>query len=750
MTIDINPARARWNDLCARPSETLSSIGDSVRGILETVRRDGDAAVESFTLRFDGVTPQHLVIPAEVLDEALSDLQPDVRRAITVASHTIRSFHAAQARPPVVVHTVPGVECRLETRPLSAVGIYIPGGSAPLVSTVLMLAIPARLAGVQTIVLATPPTADGLPDRTVLAAARLCGVDTVVCAGGAQAIAAMAYGTERIPSVRLIAGPGNAWVTAAKQCVSADGIAIDMPAGPSEVLVLADDGARADFIAADLLAQAEHGRDSQVMLVTTSASLHQDVDDAIQRQLAALPRRAIAERALENSRCVVFDTMDAAIDFTNAYAPEHLIIMANGDEGLSARIATAGSIFLGSFTPESLGDYASGTNHTLPTGGWAAVASGVTLDTFRRTVTVQRAHADGLARLSQTVVTLSRAEGLEAHAQAVLVRSAGTLEYTPPTLLHANEVPNGVLGAAIGRYPDPSRQAVLAALSDYAGVPVDSLAVGNGSDELIDLVVRTSCRDAECSIVLPEPTFIMYRHAAQLNGTRVIPVPPRSGRWWNVDDVLAAVEPSTALILLCSPNNPVGYGIPAADVIHLLEKTTATIVVDEAYVEFSDAPSLAALAASTDRLIVLRTLSKAWGLASVRFGWMCATPQRIATIRGAQAPFTNSEWTLQAVEWALRTQHDTVQQTVADVRTRRETLLHRLQSLPCVEAVEPSQANFLLVRFRSFEAVCSALADAAVLVRDRSAEPGCERCLRISIGTSDELQRLITILEHLP
>ncbi len=750
MTIDINPDRSRWQDLCARPADTLERIGEHVRDIIDTVRRDGDAAVESFTARFDGVTPPYLVIPPTVLDEALRDLPPDVRHAITVASHTIRSFHAAQARPPVVVRTVPGVVCRLETRPLSAVGIYIPGGSAPLVSTVLMLAIPARLAGVGTIVLATPPSADGLPDRTVLAAARLCGVDTVVCAGGAQAIAAMAYGTERIPSVRLIAGPGNAWVTAAKQVVSADGIAIDMPAGPSEVLVLADDGARAEFIAADLLAQAEHGIDSQVMLVTTSARLYQDVNDAIQRQLAALPRRAIAERALENSRCVVFDTMEAALDFTNAYAPEHLIIMADGDEGLSARIATAGSIFLGEFTPESLGDYASGTNHTLPTGGWAAVASGVTLDTFRRTVTVQRADADGLARLSQTVVTLARAEGLEAHAQAVLVRSTGTLAYTPPTVLHANEVPNGVLGAAIGRYPDPSRQAVLAALSDYAGVPTDTLAVGNGSDELIDLVVRTSCRDAECSIVLPEPTFIMYRHAAQLNGTRVIPVPPRSGRWWNVDDVLAAVEPSTALILLCSPNNPVGYGIPAADVIRLLEKTTATIVVDEAYVEFSDAPSLVPLAATTDRLIVLRTLSKAWGLASLRFGWMCATPQRIATIRGAQAPFTNSEWTLQAVEWALRTQHDTVQQTVADVRTRRETLLHRLQSLPCVEAVEPSQANFLLVRFRSFEAVCSALEDAAVLVRDRSAEPGCDRCLRISIGTSDELQRLITILEPLP
>jgi histidinol dehydrogenase len=744
------PDRTSWADLCQRPSAPVEALRSDVERILDAVRRGGDEAVADLTLRFDGVRPQHAVVPASVLDAAVAQLDPLVRRAIDTASDTIARFHAAQVRPPVLVHTMPGVECRLEPRPLASVGIYIPGGTAPLVSTVLMLAIPARLAGVGRVVLATPPTSDGLPDRTVLAAARICGVEMVYVSGGAQAIAAMAYGTASIPAVRLIAGPGNAWVTTAKQMVQTEGVGIDMPAGPSEVLVLADGSARPDFVAADLLAQAEHGADSQVMLVTTSHLLVQRVMDAIERQLSDLPRASIARRALSQSRAVVVATIDDAVDFAEAYAPEHLIIMADNDEELSARITTAGSVFLGDSTPESLGDYASGTNHTLPTGGWAAVLGGVTLDTFQRTVTVQRATPDGLAQLAETVVTLARAEGLEAHARAVLIRAPEPRSTAPvTTILHANEHPQGMLGEAIARYPDPDKRALYAAISRYAGVPAECIAVGNGSDELIDLIVRTTCNSGRASVVMPTPTFIMFEHAARAHDVDVIAVPPIADRWWDVERVIAAVRADTSLIMLCSPNNPVGYTIPIEDVRRLLDATTAYVLLDEAYIEFADAPSMVSEASTTDRLIVLRTFSKAWGLASVRMGWMCGAPQVVSAIRRLQAPFTVNGWASQTVQWAVRTQHQAMQRSVAAVTQRRTKLVHRLRELACVESVEPSQGNFLLVRFGPFERVRSALQASNIMVRDRSSEPGCDRCLRISIGSDVELGRLLTVLQEI-
>jgi histidinol dehydrogenase len=747
MNISILPERSTWSALCRRPTSSVDILRSDVITILDAVRAGGDEAVADLTYRYDGVRPQHAVVPTSVLDEAVAGLDPAVRRAINTASDTIRRFHAAQVRPPVVVETRPGVECRLESRPLSSVGIYVPGGTAPLVSTVLMLAIPARLAGVRTVVLATPPGADGLPDRTVLAAAHLCGVDTVYVAGGAQAIGALAFGTASIPAVRLIAGPGNAWVTTAKQLVQEYGIGIDMPAGPSEVLVLADDAARPDYIAADLLAQAEHGVDSQVMLVTTSHELVQRVLHALEHQIADLPRASIARRALSDSRALVVPTMEDAVAFAEMYAPEHLIIMAQDDEDLCARIGTAGSVFLGNSTPESLGDYASGTNHTLPTGGWAAVVGGVRLDTFQRTVTVQRATPAGLEQLADAVVTLARAEGLEAHARAVLIRApaSGAIPVVT-TVLDANENPCGVLGESVSRYPDPAKRNLVTAIASYAGVEPENIVVGNGSDELIDLIVRSTCASGRSSVVIPEPTFVMFGHAARTHGVNVISVPPSVGRWWDVDNVLAAVRPDTSLIMLCSPNNPVGYAIPEGDVRRLLAATTATVLLDEAYVEFGDVPSMLGQAAEIDRLIVLRTFSKAWGLASMRLGWACASPRIVAEICGLQAPYTVNEWASQTVQWALRTQERTMKRSVASVVRRRSVLADQLSDLPCVEAVEPSQGNFLLVRFGPIERVRKALNEAHIRVRDRTSEPGCERCLRISIGTTAEIERLLTVL----
>ncbi len=418
------PSRDQWPALVRRPVIDWEELEVQVHPIIEAVRREGDEALWRFNRQFDGWDGRALAVPEQAFAEAEVALDAELKEAIGHAAHHIEQFHAVQAEAMQVVMPMEGVRCWRKSIPISRVGLYIPGGSAPLFSTVLMLAVPARLAGCQRIVLCTPPQADGRVHPAILFAARLAGTTEVYRVGGAQAIAALAYGTQSIPRVDKIFGPGNQYVTAAKQWVQREGIAIDLPAGPSEVLVVADGSAVPEFVAADLLSQAEHGPDSQVVLVTTSAAVLKATLEALTHQLASLPRAAVAHQALQHSRAILVSSVREAMDFANAYAPEHLILAVDQAETWAEEVRHAGSVFLGHYTPEAAGDYASGTNHTLPTNGWARAWSGVSLDSFVRKVTFQHISELGLQQLGPIVERMAQAEALEAHRRAVSVRLA--------------------------------------------------------------------------------------------------------------------------------------------------------------------------------------------------------------------------------------------------------------------------------------------------------------------------------------
>lgn len=417
-----NPDRSQWAELLKRPTLNTENLFDTVRGIINRVRAEGDVAVLALEEQFDKVKLTSLAVSAEEWQEAETLLTDELKAAIRLAKQNIETFHAAQRFEGKKVETQPGVTCWQKAVAIEKVGLYIPGGTAPLFSTVLMLAIPAKIAGCREIVLCTPPGRNGKVHPAVLFAAQVAGVDKVFKAGGVQAIASMAYGTESIPKVYKIFGPGNQYVTAAKQLVSLRDVAIDMPAGPSEVEVLADETANPTFVAADLLSQAEHGVDSQAVLITTSAALQQAVKAEVERQLALLPRKEIASKSLENSKLIVVNSMDEAIEMTNAYAPEHLIIETADYMEVAAKVVNAGSVFLGSLTPESAGDYASGTNHTLPTNGYAKAYSGVSLDSFIRKITFQEILPEGLRRIGPAIEVMAANEQLDAHKNAVTER----------------------------------------------------------------------------------------------------------------------------------------------------------------------------------------------------------------------------------------------------------------------------------------------------------------------------------------
>ncbi len=423
MEIIVNPSPQQWKALCTRAVADDAVIEERVRAILSRVEAGGDAALVDITREVEGRDVDSFLVSREQIAAASALVDADLKAAIAQAAANIRAFHSAQMPQKVEVETTAGVRCVRRSRPIDRVGLYIPGGSAPLFSTLLMLAIPAKIAGCREIVLCTPAGRDGKIAPAVLYAADFCGVDTIYSLGGAQAIAAMAFGTETIAPVSKIFGPGNRYVTKAKQMVSARGVAIDMPAGPSEVMVMADDSADVRFVASDLLSQAEHGPDSQAMLVCGSEAFAADVEAEVARQLALLPRKDIATKALENSRIVVFtEGISSAIAFANAYAAEHLIISMRNPWDVAEQITAAGSVFIGNYSPESAGDYASGTNHTLPTMGLARAFSGIGLDSFMHSITYQELTREGLESLGSTIIKMAGAEGLDAHAAAVKIR----------------------------------------------------------------------------------------------------------------------------------------------------------------------------------------------------------------------------------------------------------------------------------------------------------------------------------------
>jgi histidinol dehydrogenase len=416
------PSPNEWPALTQRPVQKLDQLRAGVQQTFDLVQQKGDAALIELAAKFDKATLPSVWVTEEEVSAALPQVPEDLKEAIELAYKNIKRFHEAQQETVQLVETMPGVTCWRKSVGIQKVGLYIPGGSAPLFSTLLMLGIPAQIAGCGEIVLATPPAATGSINATILYTAHRLGITRILKAGGAQAIAALAFGTETVPAVDKIFGPGNQYVTAAKQMVTQLGVAIDMPAGPSEVLVLADDSADADFIAADLLSQAEHGPDSQVVFVTNSENQLQNVQAAVMRQVAQLPRQAVAEQALNNSIGIVLPTLEEALEFSNLYAPEHLILSVAAPEKLAEQVTQAGSVFMGHFSPESVGDYASGTNHTLPTNGYARNYSGVSLDSFVKKITFQQLTREGLERIGPAVEIMAEAEGLHAHKNAVSVR----------------------------------------------------------------------------------------------------------------------------------------------------------------------------------------------------------------------------------------------------------------------------------------------------------------------------------------
>lgn len=423
MILISNPDRARWTEILKRPVMNTENLFDTVRGVIDRVKAEGDRAVLEYEEKFDKVRLSSLAVSDEEQREAERLVSEELKAAIRLAKQNIETFHAAQRFEGKKVQTRPGVTCWQKAVAIEKVGLYIPGGTAPLFSTVLMLAVPAKIAGCKEIVLCTPPDkSTGKVHPAVLYAAKVAGVNRIFKAGGIQAIAAMAYGTESVPKVYKIFGPGNQYVTAAKQLVSLRDVAIDMPAGPSEVEVLADETANPVFVAADLLSQAEHGVDSQAMLITTSEALRQAVKVEVERQLALLPRKEIAEKSLANSKLIVVGSMEEALELTNTYAPEHLILEVKDYLSVAEQITNAGSVFLGSLTPESAGDYASGTNHTLPTNGYAKAYSGVSLDSFIRKITFQEIEREGIQAIGPAIEVMAANEHLDAHKNAVSVR----------------------------------------------------------------------------------------------------------------------------------------------------------------------------------------------------------------------------------------------------------------------------------------------------------------------------------------
>jgi histidinol dehydrogenase len=422
MKIFENPIEAELPKLLTRPAFDAAALTEKVQMVLDGVRTGGDAAVANYTQSFDGVSITNAVVTPIEIASATKELDPALKNAIAIAAKNVRSFHEAQVSETLKIETMPGVSCWRRSVGIDKVGLYIPGGSAPLFSTVLMLGIPAVIAGCKEIVLCTPPSKDGLVHPAILYAASIVGITKIYKIGGVQAIGAMAYGTETVPQVSKIFGPGNQYVTAAKQLVQQAGIAIDMPAGPSEVCVLADETCNPAFVASDLLSQAEHGPDSQVLLVSTSAAVVAQVLEAVAAQLTALPRKDIAAKALENSRAIIVENIERAIFIVNSYAAEHLILACENDEAVAEKITNAGSVFLGNYSPESVGDYASGTNHTLPTSGYARAYSGVSVDSFVKKITYQKLTEAGLKSIGAAVETMAGAEGLEAHKNAVTIR----------------------------------------------------------------------------------------------------------------------------------------------------------------------------------------------------------------------------------------------------------------------------------------------------------------------------------------
>ena len=777
MTIITEPNREQWAELVRRPAFDVTQLFDVVRPIMDAVHEHGDKALHEYGHRFDGVDLEELAVSAAEVKEACTRVPQELREAICSAYANILDFHLIQSGESARCReTAPGVYCEQHTLPIRSVGLYVPGGQAPLFSTVLMLAVPAAVAMCKEVVLCTPPGKDGKVNPAILFAADLCGVKRIFKVGGAQAIAAMTYGTASVPKVDKIFGPGNAYVTAAKQLASLAGVAIDMPAGPSEVEVLADESCVPAFVAADLLSQAEHGPDSQAMLVTTSAAVAEAVAAEVEKQLAALPRKEIAAKSIANSRIIVLADKQDCIDFTNAYGPEHLIIAMKGVPTLS--VSNAGSIFVGNYSCESAGDYASGTNHTLPTMGCVRAYSSLCVDSFQRKMTVQTITPLGIRSIGRTVELMAQAEHLDAHARAMTLRmqavaaqpeeeqGTGIARLVRPNILKlkpyssardeyagkaahvfldANECPHN---APNNRYPDPLQWELKQKISAYKGVAPERIFLGNGSDEAIDLIFRTFCTPGVDSVVAIHPSYGMYEVCADINNVHYIKFMLKAGYQFDGTAFAEHCWDIAKVAFLCSPNNPTGNLLPLAEIRKVLDSFRGIVVVDEAYIDFApEGSSVVSLLDEYPRLIVLNTFSKAWASAGIRLGMALAHPEVIALFNKVKYPYNVNILTQRAA--MERLDHmDEIRAWVDEALSERTRMMQAVAALPICKQVYPSDANFFLARVTDACRIYDALVEQGIIVRNRHRIMMCENCLRITIGTPAENDELLAALKQ--
>jgi histidinol dehydrogenase len=832
MKILINPPKEQWGGILKRPVVQGNATEEKVSEMLDSLQESGWEEVCRMSGEFDGYVPEPALISEEELKAAGNLLPESLKQSIALAAVNIRKFHETQVRETNPVHIARGITCYQKWLPVERAGLYIPGGTAPLFSTVLMLAIPAQIAGCSEVVLCSPGNREGKINPAVLYAAAWCGITKVYRIGGVQAIASMAYGLGPVPKVDKIFGPGNAWVTMAKQLISRSGVAIDMPAGPSEVMVVADNTANPAFVAADLLSQAEHGIDSQVFLVTTSWELAEKVNDETEIQVSNLPRKSIAAKVLDNSRIIVLHDEASMMDLVNRYAPEHLIIATENFTGLAEQVKHAGSVFLGNYSPESAGDYASGTNHTLPTSGFARSYSGLSLDSFMKSITFQELTRKGLKSIEPAISIMARAEGLEGHARAAIIRQThgenlkdekddktedgeeektgskyNLMDYLNPLnllyplnildpesqlnplnlldrlmpenageklpslspmnlvrpniaalvpyasardehtgrqglFLDANENPNNT---GLNRYPDPRQTELRSKIAEMKGINPENIFLGNGSDEAIDLIIRIFCEPRLSRILTLSPTYGMYAVCAGIQDVAVDKVMLNPDFSVNTGAILDALRFDTKMIFLCSPNNPTGNQITLNVIRYLASRFNGIVVVDEAYIDFAERPSASTLIEECPNIIVLQTFSKAWGLAGVRLGMAIADEDVINVMNTVKYPYNVNVLSAATVM-------ELISKDGPDVRlilTERIRLADNLRGVPIVEKVYPSDANFLLVKFADPKGVYKYLAENGIIVRDRSTQPLCEGCLRITVGTPADNDQLINILMRL-
>lgn len=777
MKIYNNPNSQTWSTILARPTMDTKKLNDSVSKILQKVKNEGDAALQFFNKKFDKVALENIEVTEEEIAAAENQLDPKLKRAIQTAYQNIKKFHAAQTTETIEVETMRGVKCWQKSIAIEKVGLYIPGGTAPLFSTILMLGIPAKVAGCKEIVMCSPPQKNGKINAAMLYTAQLVGIEKIYKVGGAQAIGAMTYGTETIPQVYKIFGPGNQFVTTAKQLVSQDGVAIDMPAGPSEVLVVADETCEPSFVAADLLSQAEHGIDSQVVLVTFSEETAEAILTEGEQQLKQLPRRKIAGEALENSPVIIFDNMPSALKLINEYAPEHLIIATKDADDFAKKIINAGSVFIGNFTPESVGDYASGTNHTLPTNGFAKNYSGVNLDAFSKKITYQKLTQEGLLNLGPIVELMAEAEQLEGHKNAITIRlnnistnskkevfqkrnikdlvrpnilklsayssARSEFEGTAKVFLDANENPfdNGM-----NRYPDPLQNDLKAKIGDWKNIPKENIFLGNGSDEIIGLLMQTFCQPKKDSVIILPPTFGVYEVAANIGEVGIKKINLDKNFQPKVNAILKTADSADKILFICSPNNPTGNSFDFEKTEKLISGFDGIVVVDEAYIDFSKNNSCLSLLEKNKNLIILQTFSKALGIAGARLGMAFASEEIIGFMNKVKMPYNINELTQNAALEILN-QKNISEQQIKTILEQRVFLEKKLSQFDFIEKIYPSDANFLLAKVSKPNQLYQFLTSRKIIVRNRSTQIGCEGCLRFTIGLEKENLQLIESLK---